>query len=277
MSSTLKIILYFLLKYNFQLFYHITIKTDEQEDKMNDGFINEKALKEYINKNNYATYNRNIQSFLEFVFGSKLNPNLPFIAEKKAGQVKPDLYIRHNGIEKYISVKKGSGISVHQEKIEVFFPFIHSILGSTALNHLKIFHYGDDTTNDTGKIRYRASECKTRYAKEISALNIFLNKWSNLSLFLDRFLFTGNVGTIAVDVVYHGTIDSGLWASRDEIIEYIKNNTFSPNAVHFGPLTYQVWGRNEKRTAVHPDRRYIMQIKWGSITKDLEAIRKETY
>ena len=107
---------------------------------MNDGFINEKALREYINNNTFDSYNTNIQAFLKFVFGSKLNPNLPFIAKKKAGQVKPDLCIRHNGIEKYISVKKGSGNSVHQEKIEVFFPFIHNILGYTALNYLKIFH-----------------------------------------------------------------------------------------------------------------------------------------
>ena len=241
---------------------------------MNDGFINEKVLREYINNNTFNSYNRNIKSFLKFVFGTHFNPSLPFKADKKAGQVKPDLCIIHNGIEKYISVKKGSGNSVHQEKIDVFFPVIHNMLGQTALNHLKMFHYGDDTTNDTGKIRYNAAESKTRYAREISALNEQLNKWPNLSQFLDRFLFIGNVGSLVVDVVYHGNIDTGLWAFREEIIEYVKNNPFPTNAVHFGPLTYQVWGRDEKRTAVHPDRRYVMQIKWGSLTKDLEKIRR---
>lgn len=241
---------------------------------MNDGFINEKVLREYINRNNYNSYNANIKSFLKFVFGSKFNPGLPFKAEKKAGQVKPDLCIIHNRTEKYISVKKGSGNSVHQEKIDVFFPVINSMLGQVALNNLKMFHYGDDTTDDTGRIRYNATECKTRYTKQVSALNLELNKWNNLSKFLDRFLFIGNVGTLVVDVVYHGNIESGLWASRDEIIEYVKNNTFPANAVHFGPLTYQVWGRNEKKTAVHPDRRYVMQVKWGSLTKDLQEIRR---
>ena len=193
---------------------------------------------------------------------------------KKAGQVKPDLCITHNGIEKYISVKKGSGNSVHQEKTSNFFPCINNMLGSESLNYLKLFHYGDDTTNDTGNTRYSASECKTRYKKEIALLNAKLNTCDNLSIFLDRFLFIGNIGNLNVDAVYHGTINLGLWASRNEVISFIKNDNFNMNALHFGPLTYQVWGRNEKGTAVHPDRRYVMQVKWGSLAKDLELISK---
>ncbi len=242
---------------------------------MNDGFINEKKLREYINGNTFDNYNTNIKSFLTFVFGTKINTNIPFYAEKEKGQVKPDLCIKHNGVKKYISIKKGGGNSIHQEGIDVFFPFVSGILGDSALYNLKMFHYGDGTTDDTGKVRYSANECKSRYAKEISELNLVLNIWSNLSKFLDRFLFVGNVGISVVDVVYHGTIESGLWASREEIIGYIKNNDFSINAVHFGPLTYQVWGRNNKRTAKNPNRRYEMQIKWGNITKDLENIRKK--
>ena len=242
---------------------------------MNDGFINEKELRNYINSNNYATYNKNIQNFLRFVFASDFSTSKPFVAEKKAGQIKPDLCITHNGKTKYVSIKKGDGNSVHQEKIDVFFPYIENLIDANALNNLKTFHYGDDTTNDTGRTRYSAAECKKRYSKEVSSLNLSLNNWSVLDKFLDRFLFIGNVGSLSVDVIYHGTIDSGLWASKEEIKKYVKSNNFSTNAVHFGPLTYQVWGRNEKGTAIHPDRRYVMQIKWGSISKDLEAIRRE--
>lgn len=243
---------------------------------MNDGFINEKQLSEYISNKVFSEYNPNIQKFLQFTFGNKFNVNLPFITRKMGGPVKPDLCIIHNGIEKYISIKKGSGNSVHQESIDVFFPYFQNMLGTELLNNLKLFHYGDDTTDDTGINRYNASECKSRYKEQVCNLNTNINIWSNLSHFLDRFLFVGNIGSLAVDVIYHGTIDSGLWASRSEIYDYIENNKFSSNAIHFGPLTYQVWGRNEKRIAKHPDRRYVMQVKWGSITKDLEKIRETT-
>lgn len=241
---------------------------------MNDGFINEELLRNEINSKSYINYNSNIRAFLNFLFDDNLNPNMKFIAGKKAGKMKPDLYISHNGIEKYISVKKGSGNSVHQESIDVFFPFFQELLGSELLTDLKMFHYGDDTTDDSGLVRYSASECKSRYSGQISRLNKQINDIENIDRFLDRFLFVGNVKSATVDAIYHGTIDKGLWASRNEIMDYVHNHVFSLNAVHFGPLTYQVWGRDEKRTAVHPDRRYVMQVKWGSIAKDLENIRK---
>jgi hypothetical protein len=241
---------------------------------MNDGFINEKELREYINSNTFCEYNKNIQEFLSFVFKEYMNPDFPFLVEKNAGQVKPDLCIKHNGIIKHISIKMGSGNSVHQEKIDVFFPFIGDMFGEEYINYLKKFHYGDGTINDTGITRYSAKECKKKHAKEIDKLNKKINEWHNLRLFLDRFLFIGNVGFLAADVVYHGAIESGLWASREEIMDYVQHSATSANALHFGPLTYQVWGRDEKRNAVHPNRRYEMQVKWGSISKVLIKIRE---
>ena len=241
----------------------------------NTGFINEEELRNYINNKTYDRYNNNIKKFVSFVFGNSFNKTLPVKAEKRAGQLKPDLCLIHNGVEKYISVKKGSGNSVHQEHIKVFFPFVYEMLGEASLNNLKLFHYGDGTTNDTGAVRYNASECKKRYTKEVTQLNNSINTPDNLRAFLDRFLFIGNISSVSVDVVYHGTIESGLWASKSEIMNYLIKNNFNSNAVHFGSLTYQVWGRDEKRTAVHPDRRYVMQVKWGSNEKDLLQIRKE--
>ena len=242
---------------------------------MNDGFVNEQELRDYINSRKFVNYNCNIQNFLKFTFGIIGNPDSDFIAEKcPGGQVKPDMIVSYKGQKKYISIKKGSGNSVHQEKIDVFFPFISNMLGNTYLDYLKKFHYGDGTLDDTGDKRYSAAECQTLYAREISQLNIKFNEWSNLKQFLDRFLFLGNVSkTLYVDVIYHGTITSGLWATRDEVYSYFKNHSFPSNALHFGTLTYQVWGRNNDFVAVHPDRRYVMQVKWGGLTNDLKAIR----
>lgn len=242
---------------------------------MNDGFINEKELIDYINSNTFNSYSDNIKNFLKFIFGNNFNNCLPFHSEKINGQVKPDILVSHNNIAKYISIKKGSGNSVHQENISEFFPFISSILDEKSLEYLKLFHYGDGTTNDTGTTRYNANECKRTYSKEIEYLNNKLNQWENLSIFLDRFLFLGNVGDIYVDAIYHGSIHQGIWASKEEITRYINNSTFNNNTVHFGPLSYQVWGRNENRTAVHPNRRYVMQVKWSSLYNDLKNIRGE--
>ena len=60
----------------------------------------------------------------------------------------------------------------------------------------------------------------------------------------------------------------------DELYKYCENNSFSSSALHFGSLTYQVWGRNNDFKAVHPDRRYVMQVKWGGILNDLNKIKE---
>ncbi|MDX9744738.1 MAG: hypothetical protein RBT59_13025 [Arcobacteraceae bacterium] len=242
---------------------------------MNDGFTNETELRDYINNNSWATYNQNMRNLLEFSFGTNLDKSKKFTAEKCEGQVKPDLVISHNNKKTYISIKKGSGNSVHQENISVFFPYIEELLGREALNNLRLFHYGDDTLDDTGKTRYSAIECQNKYKNEVANLNKLINEWKYLNQFLDRFLFLGNVSsTLITDIIYHGNISSGIWASRDELLNYFKNNSFTSSALHFASLTYQVWGRNNSFTAVYPDRRYVMQVKWGGILNDLNAIKK---
>lgn len=244
--------------------------------KKNNGFKNEIDLREYINNHYFSDYNDNIMNFLKFLFNNSLNLEEKFFASKPIGQVKADLEIKHNNITKYVSIKVGSGNSVHQEAIEVFFPFIEDHFGDKILNYLKLFHYGDDTIDDTGKERYSAAECKKRYSNQIENLNNYFNNWLHLNIFLDRFLFRGNTknGTI-VDCIYYGTVEKGLWASRDEIKNYFKNNEFKSNNLHFAALTYQVWGRNNNFKALHPERRYTMQVKWGSIEENLKKITEE--
>lgn len=242
---------------------------------MNDGFINERQIIAYLNNKKFSDVNSNFKAFLSFIFSNNINNDCVFIAKNCSGGIKPDLSISHNGITKYISVKKGTGNSVHQESIDVFFPFLEKLTNTTCLNHLKQFHYADDSYDDSGAKRYTASQAKSRYKKQIKELNSEINKKDILVKFIDRFLFYGNVSSISADYIYHGNLESGLWASKNEITEYIFKKTFNVNGVHFGPLTYQVWGRNHDRTAVHPDRRYVMQVKWGTLTKDLTSIRME--
>jgi len=242
---------------------------------MNDGFVNEKDIIEYLNEKKFNQLNINFQKFLKFIFKDYLDENLSFKAKKCPGGIKPDIVISHNGISKYISIKKGSGNSVHQERIDVFFPYFKSITDEHSLNNLKKFHYGDDTIDDTGLTRYSASQAKSKYKNEINQLNKIINTDNNLINFLDRFLFIGNMAETKVDYLYHGTINKGYWASREEIIRFILGKEFNINGVHFGPLTYQVWGRNHNRTAKYPDRRYVMQVKWQSVLDNLKTIRKE--
>lgn len=242
---------------------------------MNDGFVNEEDIIDYLNNKKFDQLNTNFQFFLKSIFNNAINRNSIFVAENCGGNIKPDISIFHDGQKKYISIKKGSGNSVHQEPIEQFFHFFENLTNENALNLLKLFHYADDTYDDSGQQRYNSNQAKARYKNQIKQLNLEINNKDILLKFIDRFLFYGNISPISVDYIYHGNLEFGYWASKDEITNYILNNKFDLNAVHFGPLTYQVWGRNHNKTAKYPERRYVMQIKWGTLTNDLIKIRKE--
>lgn len=242
---------------------------------LNTGIANELDFIKAINNKPYTSLIPNLQHFCIDLFENNIDTS-PLIATKIKGNSKPDIMITNKNITKFISIKKGGGNSVHQEKIDVFIKYLKDIgVSEININNLLLFHYGDDTINDSGIIRFNARECEERYQKEISILNRELNSNKILFDILDRILFTGNVENgQTVDFIYHGDFKNGLWASREEIYKYFLRNTFNSKTVHFASLTYQVWGRNEKRTAVHPERRYIMQIKWSQILNDFKNIIK---
>lgn len=242
-----------------------------------EGFQNELDLRDYINsKSTYELYNKNIRNFLDFIFDFNLNGERVKCSKVK-GQQKPDLSISCKGIKKYISVKKGTGNSVHQESIFEFIKFLNGIsVSENTIEYVKLYHYGDGTTNDSGKVRYSADKCNIIYSSKIETINSELNQKGNLTQILNRVLFLGNqIGGSLTDYIYYGTVQSGIWASREELIQYFLTNNFSLPSIHFASLTYQVWGRNHNFTAKNPDRRYVMQVKWAKIESDINKIRED--
>jgi hypothetical protein len=241
------------------------------------GFINETELRDYINsKEIFDLYSNNIKRFLSDMFQFNLS-NTKIICSKIRGQQKPDLSVTSNKRTKYISVKTGSGNSVHQEKLDEFVTFLEDELVSlVAINNLKLFHYGDGTTNNTGKIRHSSKVCRSIYSTEIDIVNKELNQKEILTKILNRVLFLGNIqGGNMTDYVYYGTVKEGIWASREDLLKHFLSNDDYLNTIHFASLTYQVWGRDNNFSAKYPERRHVMQVKWSQIVTDISEIIKE--
>lgn len=242
---------------------------------MNRGKKNEEDFINHINKNKFDQYTKVIQEFITFLFGESININLKFYSQIIKENSKPDILIMHNNKIKYISLKSGKGNSVHQEKSNEFFSFTNKLLGKEISDGIKLFHYADDSLDDSGQIRYSSAIAKKRYKKEIDIVNSKINLKNNLIIFLDRFIFKGNISELTVDAVYHGDINSGTWATREEIINYFIKKEYKSTSIHFAALNYQVWGRDENRKAKYPERRQVSQIKWSSIVNDLNYIRNK--
>lgn len=242
---------------------------------MNKGIKKEEEFAQYLNGKKYKELNDNLKCFIKFIY-KDIDEDGLIKCEKLKTKDKTDVIINYNSISKNISLKSGKGVSIHVESIISFVAFLKNIrINENIINYYLKYHYGDDSLNGSGKVRFSAEEAKTRYEKEILVFNKYVNHNNIIIKAVNRFLFDGVTGDNRADYIYYGDINNGIWCSKNEIINYfVKNKSMDLIAPHFSGLTIQNWCRNivyNKRMESH--REYI-QIKWFNIVDDITKIRK---
>ncbi len=240
------------------------------------GFDNENELITELNNKRVNELNSNLKSFIYFLFYD-LDGNERISAYTGISGQKPDIIIKINNEIKNVSVKIGNGNSVHQEKVDLFINFLSSLKISKEIqNELLKFHWGDGTIDGTGTNRISSNEYKKIHSDKIEFINRGFNKNYLLKDFLNRFIFQGkSLEYDIVDVIYYGDIEKGHWASKEEIFDYILNNKFYSDSIHFGPLNYQIWNRCLNFNPKTENRRAVMQIKWPSLLQDILNIERK--
>ena len=241
-----------------------------------DGFQNECDLINYLNGKQYKDLNENMKSFIKFMYPNINDIDIINAIPGKSGQ-KPDIEIIINQQSKMISVKKGSGNSVHQENVDLFMDFLTSLnVDINVKIELLKYHWSDGSTDGSGKIRVSSSEYKRANQRQIELINKELNEPNILRKIVNRILFQGkNNNYDRAEYIYHGNVNNGKWASDKEVFQYIENNEFDINSVHFGPLTYQIWNSCLNHNPRTENRRNVMQSKWGSLMIDLINIERD--
>ena len=239
------------------------------------GFKNEDELIEFLYYKKVKDLNNNLKKFIFFLFGDIDEESIIKTTPGKSGQ-KPDMIITIDNNTKKISIKKGSGNSVHQEKIDLFSGFLESInIPKEIINKLLRFHWGDGTTDGSGHERISSRDYKIEFPEEIKIINKEFNKPENIKQFVNRFIIQGKSKNYdSIDALYYGDVSEGHWASTDEIIEYVTNSIFKLDSIHFGPLTYQIWNRCLNFNPKTEERRKVMQVKWASLLNDLLNIER---
>lgn len=240
------------------------------------GFQNETDLIGALSNKLYRELNDNLKKFISFLFPQVNNNDKIQCRSGMVGQ-KPDIIIEINNKRKNVSIKKGSGNSVHQEDIDLFIDFLTNLnISEKAKNELLKYHWADGTIDGSGKTRISSAKYKAEHQKEIDLINSELNKKELLTKLITRVLFKGKSDKFEeADIVYYGTINKGHWATKDEIIKHMLNNKIDINSIHFGSLTYQIWNRCLNFNPNTENRRNVMQVKWGSLERDLLIIEKE--
>lgn len=258
----------------------------------NHGNKNEHKLVEALDGFKFKDLNTNLKEFIKYIcqnFNISLDDETTIAAlDEPNNTLKQDLYIVINGVRLGISLKMGSGNSVHQEKCEDFISYIKNDLGASeqVCNDFRFFIWADGTLDGSGSMdKDRQGNIICRFESHVFKKNYSIKR-KNLQNFLTeheeelirRFLFDGRHNS-KVDVIYHGTPINGTWITADEVIQYQIKNSRSKNpkdrsCLSVGRLTVQAWNVSKKGKTEH--KRGQLQLKYGEMKKDFFNLMKKS-
>ena len=247
----------------------------------NQGFSYEDLIRIKIDNIQYKNLDINLRPFFLDV-EPHLVPNDVFtitIAPKRRGiDRKTDIFINKNN-KKFcnVSLKTGSGNSVHQENIYDFVTFLKKLgVGHTEIEALLFFHWGDTSLNgSTGQLnvatRMASQDLKNRYPDKITLINqMFAN---HAILILERIFLGKKDGTEPDYILYTNKIDlSNISFSNMNRVIALNNKKVVSNGVKIGNLSLQNWNRclgGQDLIQGATKHRNDIQFKWASISNDL--------
>lgn len=242
-----------------------------------DGFDNENLLIENLNNKRYIELNDNLKKFVKYI-NNDIQDNDILYCEKHAGLNKTDLTLIINNKSFNISVKKGTGNSVHQEKLEDFIIFLdknYDDLNDDIIQAIKLFIWGDGTLDGTGKLENRI-DARTFHKENPELINIIKNFfYKHKHDLIKRFLITGLKSEISPDFIYYGSVDEGVCISAKYALEWLCDDKNESNSsIPVGRLTFQAWNRNINGGDKSEHKRGVIQLKWAQIKNDLILMNK---
>lgn len=234
----------------------------------NTGIKNEIEIESHLSARKTNSLNPNLRAFITDVFNpTEFEKKTVIIDAKRTNDTryKPDMIIRFAQRRSNVSIKQGSGNSVHQEPIWSFVDYIKNDLGASneVVESLLFFHWGDGTLDGRGEVsaRMSAREVIERYPEKIVVIQNFFNEHEDE--LLERFLSSGINKVSHVDYLYYGSYLLADWKSISEVYRNLKDNPKSVLSV--GGLNFQTYGRS--LNGQDDARRRSIQLKWS----DMEA------
>lgn len=237
---------------------------------MNTGFQNERDIINELNNTPFANLSQDLQSVILKI--SNHNGFNSYVAKQYGGVDKADLsIIFDNRIEYTISVKEGSGNSVHQEPVDNFISYLKNNFedNNEVFDNIKDFIWGDGTLDGTGSgNRITANQYIKLYPSKVSNIQSYFEKYK--AELLRRFLITGAKSHKRANFLFYGNIHHCSVVSCDKLLDYALNIQKKP--ISIGVLNFQAWNRNIKRGNLSEKKRGQIQLKWSNLKEDIKKI-----
>ena len=198
-------------------------------------------------------------------------------AKKLGGRLKPDQLYKIDSQNYNISVKKGGGNSVHQEKLETFIPYAKKALGASeeTINAIKLIIWSDGTFDGSGKIGDRRClrDMSRSYPDYFNYAQNFFDR--NKKKLIKRFLVTGiHDGLPGVSHLLYGDRvnihEASLSVAKINSVElFLASQKNNRATLSVGKLSFQAWNIIKDGNPKNNWKRGQIQLKWGSLSNDI--------
>ncbi|MDA9748194.1 hypothetical protein N9V18_03590 [bacterium] len=251
----------------------------------NNGFLIENKLKELINNKKFFNMDPVVKNILKLKLDNISNDKI-FSCEKNEGKglsKKTDLEISVEGeVVCRLSIKSGTGNSIHQENIYSFVEFLESFgAPKNQIDALLFFHWGDTSydgsiSKDNTQLRMSSREIITRYPRIIETIRQLFNQQSEP--ILNRVFRGSNTSSKPDILVYTNNylLHEIIFSPIVDIIKHQKKINVSQKNVQLGNLTFQNWNRCLKGQELTSNKhRNDIQFKYSKLYEDLLKINNE--
>lgn len=238
---------------------------------MNNGYQNEIDFINALDGKKIEELNPIFQELIQKLYPTAKQHEKVYAA-KYGRYAKTDIVLTVRGKKKGLSIKCGYKNSVHVEPIAKFEKYLSlNKTDEKIIEKIKRYLYADGTNDNTGVARLTNSEYINHYEKSIKDIN---NELDMLKVGLSRrFLIETDVKyRVKVAAFIHGIPNDFIWATTEEVEDYLINTKHSSSSVHVGKLYIQSWDKNIKRNPEYEYRREYIQVKWFSMYDDMIAI-----
>ena len=158
----------------------------------NKGQLREDEMIVALNGKKIKELNPNLREMIENLFGV-IEDEKVLKCVKSKDCIKPDIDITYEGIKMGVSIKSGDASCVHQENLNTFIDYLRrSGISERTIEIVLRHHFGDGTTDGTGKIRKDAADVMYYMKEELRESNDELNE--NVEFVIDavdRLMFQG--------------------------------------------------------------------------------------
>ena len=246
---------------------------------LNEGLMNEEQIIRSIDGKTYYQLNPNLQHFIYFIL-PRIDRNRKIKCFHAEEYTKPDICISQDDMSRYISIKHGTAVDVHGERLDSFIQFLkESGIDDYTIESYLLYHFGDGTVDGTGKNRMDHFNVFVTYHDRIVEMNeIFNESREFVKNFADRVLFQGvNPLAIPADIIYHGDEDFGSFISRNQIMRHIELRRwdYMTSVVHIGPFILRPKARYPGgREVKNDDFRKRVVVSYPKLLSDIMYISR---